>query len=267
MNAKQYFKRVTIIGAGNVGHNFGLAFRQAGYLISEIYSRTQNSALLLSQTLNCNYTTKLSELSDKTDIFVIAVNDDVIEEVITQIPHKDILIIHTSGSAPIQLFEDKGFKTYGIFYPVQSFSKHDVESLKPIPICVEANNKEAENLFLSLASSVSSKVYLLDSEKRKTLHVAAVFANNFANHMFHIANRILAKDKISFEIIRPLIEKTAVKIKSETPLNCQTGPAVRKDNKVINSHLEYLNNQEEYREIYKLITDDIVKSQKLKKND
>ncbi len=95
MNAKHHIKRVTIIGAGNVGHNFGLAFRQAGYLIAEIYSRTQNSAMLLSQTLNCNFTTNLKQLTDKTDLFVIAVNDDVIEDVIAQIPHTDKPIVHT----------------------------------------------------------------------------------------------------------------------------------------------------------------------------
>jgi len=264
MNAKQHIKSVTIIGAGNVAHNFGLAFRQAGYLITEIYSRTRNSAMLLSQTLNCDFTTNLAELSDETDIFIIAVNDDVIEDVIAQIPHKNKPIIHTSGSAPIEVFNGKGFKRYGIFYPVQSFSKHDTESLTPIPICVEANNVETENLFLSFASSVSSKVYSLDSKKRKTLHVAAVFANNFSNHMFHIADSILGEDNISFEIIRPLIEKTADKIKMDKPVNAQTGPAVRRDNKVIQSHLDYLEKEPSYRDIYNLITQDILKSQKEK---
>ncbi len=264
MNAKHHIKSVTIIGAGNVAHNFGLAFRQAGYLISEIYSRTQNSAMLLSQTLNCDYTTKLADLSEKTDIFVIAVNDDAIEEVLDQIPHKNKPIIHTSGSAPIDVFKGKGFTKYGIFYPVQSFSKHEPESLAPIPICVEANDIETENLFLSFARSVSSKVYSLDSNKRKTLHVAAVFANNFSNHMFHIADKILEKDSISFEIIRPLIEKTADKIKMEKPVNAQTGPAVREDKKVIKSHLDYLSNNSTYRDIYDLITKDIIKSQREK---
>jgi predicted short-subunit dehydrogenase-like oxidoreductase (DUF2520 family) len=264
MNAKHHIKRVTIIGAGNVGHNFGLAFRQAGYLIAEIYSRTQNSAMLLSQTLNCNFTTNLKQLSDKTDLFVIAVNDDVIEDVIAQIPHTDKPIVHTSGSTPIEVFEGKGFEKYGIFYPVQSFSKHETESLTPIPICVEANSSKTEDLFLSLASSVSSKVYSLDSSKRKALHVAAVFANNFTNHMFHIAHELLAKNKISFEIIRPLIEKTALKIKHENPVDAQTGPAIRNDRKVIDEHLKYLENNKDYQEVYEIITRNIYKSQQNK---
>lgn len=265
MNAKHHLKKVTIVGAGNVGHNFGLAFRQAGYVIHQIYSRTQKSALLLSQTLSCNYTTQLSELDKQTDILILAVNDDVIPEVLDQIQLKDKPIVHTSGSTPIDVFNGKGFSQYGIFYPVQSFSKNDTESLTPIPICVEGVNSQTEDLLLSLARSVSTKVYAMDSEKRKALHVAAVFANNFSNHMYHIADRLLHQHNISFEIIRPLIEKTSNKLKNEIPLHAQTGPAVRNDRKVIDMHLNYLENQKAYHDIYELITQDIFASQQNKK--
>ena len=264
MNAKHHIKSVSIIGAGNVGHNFGLAFRQAGFLIREIYSRTQASAMLLSQTINCSYTTDLSQLNPDTDLIILAVNDDALPEVIKNIPIKDKAIIHTSGSTPLNVFEGHGFSRYGIFYPVQSFSKNETESLHPIPICVEGNDAEMEDLLLSLARSVSTKVYSMDSDKRKALHIAAVFANNFANHLFHIAHEILHEKNISFEIIRPLLEKTSNKIKTETPLNAQTGPAVRNDSKVIKSHLEYLENHPDYKEIYQILTDNIFANQKKK---
>lgn len=264
MNAKQYIKTITIIGAGNVGHNFGLAFRQAGYLIHEIFSRTQSSALLLSQTLNCNFTTKLKTLSPKADLYILAVNDDAIEDVIDQIEVKDRPIIHTSGSTPIDIFKGKGFEKYGIFYPVQSFSKNETESLTPIPICVEGNDKKMEDLLISLASSVSGRVYSMDSEKRKALHVASVFANNFANQMFQIAHEILKEHQISFEIIRPLIAKTSSKIKNELPINTQTGPAMRKDEKLIKNHLTYLKQHPDYEELYHLVTKAIVKSHQKK---
>jgi len=264
MNAKHHLKSVTIIGAGNVGHNFGLAFRQAGYLIQEIYSRTQHSAMLLSQTLNCSYTTDLSQLNSNTDLLILAVNDDALPDVIDQIKLKNKPIVHTSGSTPIDIFQDKGLEDFGIFYPVQSFSKNETESLHSIPICVEGNNSKMEDLLLSLARSVSTKVYSMDSTKRKALHVAAVFANNFTNHLFHIAHELLAENKISFEIIRPLLEKTSNKIKTETPLNAQTGPAVRNDRKVIESHLQYLENHSDYREIYELMTNNIFTNQKKK---
>lgn len=264
MNAKHHIKKVSIIGAGNVGHNFGKAFRQAGYIINEIYSRTQKSAMLLSQTLNCDYTTDLGKLKGNSDLYILAVNDDALEDVLKSIKIMDKTIVHTSGSTPINVFDGMGFKSFGIFYPVQSFSKNETESLSPIPICVEGNNKETEDLLYSLASSVSTKVYALDSKKRKALHVAAVFANNFTNHLFHIADDLLKQNKISFEIIRPLLEKTAGKIKTESPLNAQTGPAVRNDRKVIDNHIEYLKDQAAYKEIYEVITANIYKTQKEK---
>lgn len=264
MNAKEQIKKVTIVGAGNVGHNFAIAFRQAGYIIHQVHSRTQKSAMLLGQIINCSYTTRLEELKQDTDLIILAVNDDALLDVVSNIPIRDKPIVHTSGSTPISVFDNLGFKEYGIFYPVQSFSKNDTESLCPIPICVEANNAEAENLFLSLARSISERVYAMDSEKRKALHVAAVFANNFSNHLFHIADEILKTKGISFEVIRPLVEKTADKIKTEDPLNAQTGPAVRNDTEVIRDHINFLKDNSDYREIYELMTADIFKAQQSK---
>lgn len=264
MNAKQHIKRITIVGAGNVAHNFALAFKNAGYIIHEVYSRTQRSAMLLSHSLNTDYTTNLAALKKDTDLIVLAVNDDALTEVIKSIAIKNVPIAHTSGSTPIDIYNELGFDSFGIFYPVQSFSKNETESLEPIPICVEANNSKTEDLFLSLARSISTKVFAMDSEKRKALHVAAVFANNFVNHLFHISGKILDTKNIPFEAIRPLIEKTADKIKNEKPINTQTGPAVRNDKEVIASHIDYLKNYPEYQKMYEIITADIYKAQKSK---
>lgn len=260
MNVKNYIKKITIVGAGNVGHNFGKGFKNAGYIIHEVFSKTQKSASLLGHSLSCDYTTDLSALKKDTDLILLAVNDDVLESVISQIKIKDKLIIHTSGSTPISVFEAHKFSNYGILYPVQSFSKNETESLEPIPFCVEGNNDKTSEMLYSLARSVSRKVYAMDSEKRKSLHVAAVFANNFSNHMFHIADDLLRSHDISFEVIRPLLEKTASKIHSERPKDVQTGPAARNDRKVIEEHLKYLEHNKDYQELYRKITDSIYKS-------
>lgn len=260
MNVKNYIKKITIVGAGNVGHNFGKGFKNAGYIIHEVYSKTQTSASLLGHSLSCDYTTDLTTLKADTDLIILAVNDDVLASVIAQIKIKDKLMVHTSGSTPISVFEAHDIENYGILYPVQSFSKNETESLEPIPFCVEGNNAKTSELLYSLARSVSRKVYAMDSDKRKSLHVAAVFANNFSNHMFHIADDLLRKHEISFEVIRPLLEKTASKIHTERPKDVQTGPAVRNDRKVIEEHLNYLKNNSTYRELYQKITDSIYKS-------
>jgi len=261
MNVKDHIQRVSIVGAGNVGHNFGLAFKQAGYLIHEIYSRTQDSAIVLSERLNCNFTTDLSQLDPGADLYIIAVNDDALPEIIDNFPFKDKLTAHTSGATSLEVFKGKDFKDYGIFYPVQSFSKEDTESLAPIPICVEATKEENEALLMSFGRSLSMKVYHLDSEKRKALHVAAVFANNFSNHMYAISEELLSDADISFEIIRPLIETTAKKISRKKPADIQTGPAVRNDRKIIEKHLEHLKAHPDYQTLYRAITESILKKQ------
>jgi len=262
MNVKDHIRRISLVGAGNVGYNFGLAFKQAGYLIHEVYSRSEKTAKSLSDRLNCNSITSLEDLDPSADLYVIAVNDDALPMVLDEFTFKDKLIVHTSGATSIEIFSSRAFENYGIFYPVQSFSKEDTESLAPIPICVEAEKKENKELLMSFARSLSMKVYDLDSEKRKALHVAAVFANNFSNHMYAIAEEILAEDQIDFEIIRPLIETTASKIKVKRPADIQTGPAVRNDQKIIKKHLAHLEKHSNYQKLYQEITDSIIRKQK-----
>jgi predicted short-subunit dehydrogenase-like oxidoreductase (DUF2520 family) len=257
INAKQQIKRITLIGAGNIAHSLGRAFRQSGFLIHEVYSRSQESAVQLSKALNCNFVTRLDKLDARTHLFFVAVNDDAIGEVLHGIPHKEIFTVHSSGANSLAIFEGMEYKNYGIFYPVQSFSKESPESLSPIPICVEGNNDNTTALLKSMASSLSNKVYELNSEKRKALHVAAVFANNFSNHLFHIAKQVLDKENIDFEILRPLIERTAKKIKSEDPYDIQSGPARRKDERTIGEHLNYLSSEEDLQKIYKMLSEHI----------
>lgn len=262
MNVKDHIRRISLVGAGNVGHNFGLAFKQAGYLIHEVYSRSESSAVELSKRLNCNYTTDLSALDHSADLYVIAVNDDALPSIIDAFPFKDKLIVHTSGATSIDVFEGKGFEDFGIFYPVQSFSKSETESLAPIPICVEAPIKKNEDLLMSFARSLSMKVFQLDSEKRKALHVAAVFANNFSNHMYAIAEELLSDEGIDFEIIKPLIQTTATKVNHSKPSNIQTGPAMRNDRKIIDRHLEHLSDRTDYKELYEAVTKSILNKHK-----
>ncbi len=255
-------KRITLIGAGNVATNLGVALRSKGHFIHQIYSRGQQNAMILGHSLNCDYTTKISELTDNTDLIILAVHDDSISTFLKQLKIKDRLIVHTSGTTSLSVFEEQGFKKFGIFYPLQTFSKHDVESLLPIPISVEAPNKKIESELLEIASSISNKVFLLDSEKRKALHVAAVFANNFSNYMFQISHQILEKENISFELIKPLIKRTVEKLDGNTPEEAQTGPAVRNDQKIIGNHIEFLKDHKEFQQVYALLSESLTKSKK-----
>ncbi|MDB9775290.1 DUF2520 domain-containing protein [Vicingaceae bacterium] len=255
-------KRITLIGAGNVATNLGAALKAKGHIIHQVFSRSHQNAMILGHTMNCDFTTRLADLNDKTDFIIVAVHDDSINDILGQLKIKDKLIVHTSGTTSLKVFEDNKYKQYGIFYPLQTFSKHDVESLLPIPISVEAPKKKVESDLIEIASSISKKVFLLDSEKRKALHVAAVFANNFSNYMFQISHQILEQENISFELIKPLIKRTVEKLEGNTPYESQTGPAVRNDQKIISNHIEFLKDNKEFQQVYALLSESLTKSRK-----
>jgi predicted short-subunit dehydrogenase-like oxidoreductase (DUF2520 family) len=154
-------------------------------------------------------------------------------------------------------------KNYGVFYPLQTFSKNKKADFKTIPICLEANNTSTLKVIQSLGKSISNNVRTINSEQRKVVHLSAVFACNFTNHFYAIASDILASKKLSLDILKPLIEETANKIKNNSPAKMQTGPAIRGDKKTMNAHLKLLENKE-YKKLYKLMSESIMK---LKQSD
>jgi len=165
-------------------------------------------------------------------------------------------VVHTAGSVAQNVFKNYS-KNYGVFYPFQTFSKNKEVNFSEIPICIEANNEKFENKLINLAKKLSENVYKMNSEQRKYLHIAGVFANNFTNHMYYIASEILKQKNIDAEIINPLIKETANKLEKLSAYNAQTGPALRNDTESIKKHLNLLSSQPEFMEIYKLISKDI----------
>lgn len=251
---------ITFIGAGNVASHLAKAFFSKGFTISYIYSKSLENAQLLAAMVNAKACDDLSELIDNNSIYIIAVNDDVIEEVLTKIKIKKNLIVHTSGSINIKVFASNGYENFGIFYPLQTFSKNKEVNINEVPFCIEANTTRNENILLDLAQSLSSHVQLINSEERKQLHLAAVFACNFSNYMYTIADELLAKNNLDLNLLKPLIIETANKIKDNKPAFMQTGPAKREDKAVIENHLQLLAKSKDYQDIYKLITENIIKN-------
>lgn len=257
MGSSQY--KIVFIGAGNVATHLGKHFIKSGHIILQVYSRTEASAQSLSKKLKCSFTTDIKKITKGADIYILALKDDVIEQVVKNISFNNSLLVHLSGSTSINVLK-KTSANYGVFYPVQTFSKNKAISFKNIPLCIEANNQNSEKIIFALASSISDKVYKIDSGKRKILHLAAVFASNFSNHMYHIAENILKKEQLDLDILKPLISETAEKIKTQSPKVMQTGPAVREDKKVISEHLELLKDNKDFEKIYKLLTKSIIKN-------
>ncbi|WP_077404490.1 Rossmann-like and DUF2520 domain-containing protein [Cellulophaga omnivescoria] len=244
--------RVVIIGLGNIGTHLYNAFSALNNVsIAMLYNRTETALLPFKNSVNT--TTNINNLPD-ADVYIIAISDDNITSLSTALKLQNKLVVHTSGSVPISVLDDKNRK--GSFYPLQTFSKEAVVDFARIPICIEAENKTDEALLLQLAESVSNSVHKISSEQRKSIHLAAVFVNNFSNHMYQIGQEICEANKVPFSILSPLIQETVAKLNTLSPYNAQTGPAKRNDIGTMQRHITELTNNT-HKEIYSVISKSI----------
>jgi predicted short-subunit dehydrogenase-like oxidoreductase (DUF2520 family) len=256
MSLNSDFKNgIVVLGAGNVATHLSIALKKAGFSIKSIYSKTIESAKALALRVDSCYTNEISEIP-LADLYIISVKDEVIGKIIKHLNLKNGAVVHTAGSISIDIFENQ-FENYGVFYPVQTFSKSRNMDFSNIPICIEASNKQLETKLLDLAKCLTDSVSLINSDKRKMLHLSAVFACNFANHMYSAATEILDQSGVSFNLLKPLIKETAQKAIEIDPVKAQTGPAVRNDKNVIHKHLEILKDNPEFEKIYRSVSDSI----------
>ncbi|SFW25443.1 Rossmann-like and DUF2520 domain-containing protein [Cellulophaga fucicola] len=243
---------VVIIGLGNIGSHLYTAFSKLDNVsVVMLYNRTEEALLPFKNKVKS--TTDSNQLPD-ADIYIIATSDDSIAAVSKQLSLKNKLVVHTSGSVSIAVLDDKNRK--GSFYPLQTFSKGATVNFKEIPICIEAEDKADEALLLQLAESVSDNVHKISSEQRKSMHLAAVFVNNFTNHLYHIGKEICEENKVPFSILSPLIQETVTKLNKLSPFNAQTGPAKRNDTGTMQRHLTELTNNT-HKEIYSVLSKSI----------
>ncbi|MFK5958849.1 MAG: DUF2520 domain-containing protein [Lutibacter sp.] len=246
--------KVVILGGGNVAfHLTNQLLKNTSVNLVQVYNRTIKNIKYLEKQISI--TNKLKELKD-VDIYIISVSDNAIAPLSKKLDFKNKLVVHTSGS--VNITEIKSISNKGVFYPLQTFSTAKNIHFSEIPICIEASTKKDLELLETLAKSISKKVYHINSNQRKSLHVAAVFVNNFVNHLYHIGNDICDKNNIPFEILQPLIKETSEKIKTLKPSVAQTGPAKRNDTTTIKDHLDILTKNQQ--EIYTLLTQSIIQT-------
>lgn len=248
--------KIVLIGSGNLAQHLIVAFEKAAKHsqkidLIQVYAR---EAQKLAHLLPLDKITTSFETLKEADIYILAVSDDAIEAVSSQLPFQDRLVVHTSGAASMDLLDAKNRK--GVFYPLQSFTKNKKVNFKKIPICIETQTETDYELVSQLAQSISNQIHAVNSEQRKTLHVAAVFVNNFANHLFAIGEDLCVDNKMPFEILQPLIQETVDKISVLSPREAQTGPASRKDLKTIAAHEALLHNENQLK-IYQILTQSI----------
>ena len=248
-------KTVVFIGAGNVATHLSQAMKNAGFSILQIFSRTTESAKRLADISKCSYTTDIKKILPDADIYIFALKDDILQSVIEKMPANNGLWIHTAGSVNINIFN--GFtERYGVIYPMQTLSVKRIMDFSKVPLFIEGNTSIMENEVRDIAAALSHNVTCMNSEKRRYLHLAAVFACNFSNHMYVLATQILKKRDIGIDhrILQPLIDETASKLYSMSPQEAQTGPAIRYDRNIIDRHLSMLDD-ENIRNLYITISE------------
>lgn len=241
------------IGAGNLATHLSQALQKAGNTILQVYSRTESSAKELAEKLNVSYTISPAEINPNADVYFVALKDSAVPEVLSQVNFQNKLVVHCSGSLPLSSIEKYSAKI-GVFYPLQTFSKQRNVNFAEIPVFIEANLVENEALLVQIGKQVSDSVSILNSEKRKFLHIAAVFACNFVNHFYTLSAEILKEKEIPFDVLKPLIKETAAKVQKMEPARAQTGPAVRYDENIISAHLEELKGNRNFAELYNSIS-------------
>jgi predicted short-subunit dehydrogenase-like oxidoreductase (DUF2520 family) len=260
--------KISFIGAGNVSWHLAQALENAGHGIEEVYSRNiKNSEELTQYLYNAKVQKDLNFADSQAQVFFLCVTDDSMLEVAKQLVlPENSMLIHTSGSKSLgeldellRLNSDVTIKT-GVFYPLQTFTKNFKVNFTEIPICIESEEEDVEKVLIKLGQDISDITYLVNSEERRVLHVAAVFACNFTNHLWGIAQEIVEDNDLEFKLLKPLIHETFRKAMSANDIfKAQTGPARRGDNKIINQHLLFLKQQPDYQQVYRVLSEGILK--------
>lgn len=247
---------ISFIGSGNVSYHLSKALKNAGYIIHSISSRNPLNADNLALSLNTT-SCPIEDIDISIDLLIICVSDDALSTVIEAIPTGLKSVVHTSGSISTDIFNDK-FENYGVFYPLQSFKKTREIDISDVPILIEANNHAFEERLKKIALRISNRVEIMDSEDRKYLHLAAVFANNFVNHLATEAYGILENKNIDGSLLQPLLLETVLGLENSHPREMQTGPAKRNDKEVIKKQEELLKLNPKLQSLYRQLSQQIM---------
>jgi len=251
---------VSFIGSGNLAWHLAPALDNVGYAVREVYSQNPNHAEELTERLyQAEVKATLDFSTSDSRIFIMAVSDDAIGDIAREIIlPEDAILVHTSGSQPLQQLQYAATPNLGVFYPLQTFSKSKKIDFKDVPVFIESDTDETEGVLMPMAKSISKEVRKIRSEERRALHVAAVFASNFSNHMLTIARHIMQQNNLDYDWLKPLITETINKGMYIGPDHAQTGPAKRGDLNILDAHLEFLQSDESIAEIYKVVSQHII---------
>lgn len=257
-------RKISIIGSGNMATNLALTLYQHNFDIQDIISRTKENAITLASKVDAKAKTKPSDISNDADTVFFCVSDNILPEIINNNTFKGKILIHTAGSIELNIFDDKS-ESYGVMYPLQTFSKDRIADFKNTPLFIEASDNYSYSRIKQIAEKISNQVQFLDSERRIKLHIAAVFSCNFVNHMYTIASDILKDIDLDFSTLETLIKETTEKVaEKKDPYKTQTGPAIRNDNYTLSKHLDNLNYDKNLSDLYRILSNRIFETNRKK---
>jgi len=251
---------VIILGSGNVAYHLVKSLSKAGIKIGQIFSRNPVSGNHLASIAKCNYTNNIKDVNPKADLYIFSMNDEANIEIAKNLQiEKNKILVHTAGSLSMNIFKNKT-ENFGVLYPFQTFSKEISLDFSTVPFCIEASNEETLNVLKELSSALNCKHYEINESKRSLLHLSGVFASNFMNHCVFLGTEILKNAEIDIEIIKPLQDQSFYKISNFSAYESQTGPALRNDKISMQKHLEFLENDKNLSDIYRLLSQSIYKT-------
>lgn len=247
---------IVILGSGNVASVLGRKFKAAGHNILQIVSRNASAASKLAYEWDTESTNYSSIINRNADVYIIAVSDDAIDDVVADLQLPKKVVAHTAASVTKDVLKNVS-QHYGVFYPLQSLNKDNI-TLPEAPIFFDGSDELTKKKLEALANSISPQhVLQANDDARMKLHLAAVFVNNFTNHLYAIAENYCKKEGIHFKELLPLIEETVSRLKNISPFSSQTGPAVRNDDETIQKHLSLLEKHPEMKKVYEFLSSSI----------
>jgi len=248
--------KIVLLGTGNTATVLGLKLKEAGHTILQVFGRSADATGALANALNATPVYNLQLITKDADVYIIAVYDGAIEDIVNGLKlSQSAVLVHTAAAVSVLVLTGAA-ANYGVFYPLQTLKK-GLALPQQIPILIEANNKKTEAVLETLAWSISDQVGFASGDERMKLHLAAVFCNNFVNHLYALAEGYCADEGVDFNLLKPLISETALRIESTSPAGAQTGPAARRDAATIEKHLQLLTNHPALTNLYTMLTKSI----------
>jgi predicted short-subunit dehydrogenase-like oxidoreductase (DUF2520 family) len=246
---------IILIGSGNTATILGRKCVTSGHRICQVYSRTEKNAGALAQQLNAEAVSSISAISKKADLMIIAIRDEAILPFIQSVETISYPVAHTAGAVPLHAVKNPG-NAYGVLYPLQSLRK-EIERIPPMTLLIDGNSAKTRETLLQIATTIAEQVIEADDSLRLKYHLAATLVNNFTNFLFVLAENFCKKENISFTVLQPLIEETTLRMRNISPLEAQTGPAIRNDLITLDMHRKIINDYPALSRIYEMFTREI----------